>query len=155
MPSHPPSSQPYNGPHGRLGRLPSPLFTFHTPPRDVQPEGGDMPSHDDLSHDKLESFPPEIGHPPETDSSTFIDLAGGLRLSVPPSCRWVGPEDLRVVGACPVDAGGFADIWVGEMNDRKVAVKSYRCYSSASCTPIHKVCRSQPFYALRSPTTNR
>jgi hypothetical protein len=48
-------------------------------------------------------------------------------------------EDVKVIGARPIDAGGFADVWAGEMGDRKVAVKSYRCYASANYMPTYKV----------------
>ena len=38
---------------------------------------------------------------------------------------------LEVVGEHPVDAGAVADVWIGMMGNRKVAIKSYRCYSSS------------------------
>ena len=44
---------------------------------------------------------------------------------------------MKVDGTRPIDAGGFADLWVGEMGDRKVAVKSYRCYTSADSMTAH------------------
>jgi len=146
MPTHPPSFQPSNGPHHGPDHLPSPLPALRAPPRDVQLEGDCAPLQDIHSHDKPKPFPLVINHPPTTGPNTLINLAGRLRLSLPPSCPWFGPEDLRVIGTRPVDAGGFADLWVGEMDDRKVAVKSYRCYSSASCTPTYKVGHPQPFF---------
>jgi hypothetical protein len=60
-----------------------------------------------------------------------MDMAAQLRHSLPAECVWVDQEDLIVVGTLPIDAGGFADIWVGEMGDQKVAIKSYRCHASA------------------------
>ena len=155
MPTHPPSSQSYSGPRRELGHLSSSLSTLGAPPRDVQLEAGGGPPRDFPSHDKPEAFPQDIGRLPAADPGTFVSLTGRLRLSLPPGCRWFGPEVLRVIGTCPVDAGGFADLWVGEMDDRKVAVKSYRCYSSASCTPTYKVGHSQPFCALCLLTSNR
>jgi len=52
----------------------------------------------------------------------------------------MGQGDLKVTGSRPIDAGGFADIWVGERDDgTKVAIKSQRYYSSSSCLPIYSV----------------
>ena len=114
-----------------------------------------MLSHDVPSHDKPESPPPDIDCPPTMGRNVLIDLAGRLRLSLPPSSRWFGPGDLRVIVTRLVDAGGFADLWVGEMVGRKVAIKSYRCYLSGSCMPIYKVGLPQPLCALCSLTINR
>jgi len=78
-------------------------------------------------------------HPITADLGIFVNLAGRLRQSLPSSYLWLGEGDLKVVGTRPIDAGGFADIWVGEVRGRKVAVKSYRCYLSANCTLIYEV----------------
>jgi hypothetical protein len=75
---------------------------------------------------------PLIDYFPTTDIGTLVNMAGRLRPSLPGDCPWFGQEDLKVVGAHPIDAGGFADVWVGEMGDRKVAIKSYRCHASAN-----------------------
>ena len=71
------------------------------------------------------------------DIDTLISMAGRLRPSLPANCLWLEEEDLKVVGVHPVDAGGFANVWVGEMGDRKVAIKSYRCYTSADYAQIY------------------
>jgi len=150
MPAHPSSPQPHSRPHGRLGRLSSLLHPLR---RDVQLEGGDILSHDIPPSDKSESLTLEVDHSPSpTDPGTLVNLAGRLRLSLPPSYRWFGPDDLKVIGAGPFDAGGFADLWVGEMDDRKVAVKSYRCYRSANCTPTYNVSSPRPSCTLCSLT---
>ena len=75
------------------------------------------------------------------DLDTLFDLAGQLRPSLLPRYRWLGQEDLRVVGPHPIDGGGFADILVGEMGDQKVAIKSYRCYESVDHMPAYTVGR--------------
>jgi len=77
-----------------------------------------------------------------------------LQLPLPPNCRRLEQEDLNIVGACRVNAGGFADIWVGEMDGRTVAIKSHRYYASEHCAPTYKVSYPQPLPALCSPTTN-
>lgn len=72
------------------------------------------------------------------DLGALVNVAGRLRSSLPPSYRWLGQENLKIVGSRPIDAGGFADVWVGEMGGRKVAVKSYRCYASMNHLPIYQ-----------------
>ncbi|KAF9789884.1 kinase-like domain-containing protein [Thelephora terrestris] len=47
---------------------------------------------------------------------------------MPPTCRFLGSEDVKPSGTHPVAAGGFADIWEAIYDGRKVALKSYRCY---------------------------
>jgi hypothetical protein len=69
----------------------------------------------------------------------LVNMAGRLRPSLPDDCLWLNQKDLKIIGECPIDAGGFADVWVGEMGDRKVAIKSYRCNASADCAQIHGV----------------
>ena len=73
------------------------------------------------------------------DLDTLLDLAGQFRPSLPSHYRWLRQEDLRVVAKRPIIAGGFADVIVGEMDDQKVAIKSYRCYESADHMPAYTV----------------
>ena len=41
---------------------------------------------------------------------------------------------LEIVKPQPVvGAGSVADVWVGKMGDREVAIKSYRCTLSSDC----------------------
>ena len=87
--------------------------------------------------------------PPEIDQSLPIDLVAlcehlvdlvlHLRPLLPDSCRWMEQGALGIVGAYPFAAGGIADVWVGIMGDRKVAIKSYRCYSSSDYLSIYVV----------------
>jgi len=97
----------------------------------------------------------DIGHPPpqpphylsrssqlEVESSPTPDLddapspkshgqaAQGIRSSLPSTRRWLGPEDINLVGEHPIAAGGFADIYEATHNGCKVVLKSYRCYES-------------------------
>jgi hypothetical protein len=150
MSTHPPSSQPGNGngSHSRLGFLSSPSLVLCTPPRDAQLEGGDVVSHNIHSYGQPESSPTA------TDLGTPTNLAGKLRPFLSPSYQWLGQEDLTVVGTCPIDAGSFADVWLGKMGDRKVAVKSYRCYASASCTSTYDVSHPLPPSVMCALTVN-
>ena len=81
----------------------------------------------------------ETDHSVTADVGIFVNMADRLQLSLPPSCQWLEQGVLKIVGTHPIDAGGFADVWVGEMGDRMVAVKSYRYYASANCAPTYKV----------------
>jgi hypothetical protein len=100
-------------------------------------EGDDILSHDIHPHDQSESSPPEIDYSSVISTGTLISMAVQLRPSLPADCPWMGQEDLKVVGTHPIDAGGFADVWVGEMGHRKIAIKSYRCNASADYAQIY------------------
>lgn len=70
----------------------------------------------------------------------LVGAVHNLKPFLPSGCEILGHGDLKITGSRPVDAGGFADIWVGERDDgTKVAIKSHRCYSSSSCSPIYSV----------------
>jgi hypothetical protein len=79
----------------------------------------------------------------------YTQMAQGLRSSLPSTCRWLGPEEVKIVGEYPIGAGGFADIWEGTLDGHKVAVKLYRCYMSFNVTEVvavrcnHCLCRAQ------------
>lgn len=77
-----------------------------------------------------ESSQPEIDNSLATDLGTLVNMADQLRRSLPADCLWLGRKDLKVIGTHPVDAGGFADVWAGEMTNRKIVIKSYRCHAS-------------------------
>lgn len=128
-----------NGSHSRFGSLSSLPSVLHIPLGDTQPEGGDTFSHDVHSHDQSESSLQEVDHPFPADLGTLVDFASRLQPFLLPDYRLLGQGDIRIIGTRPIDAGGFADVWVGEMGDRKVAVKSYRCYASANYMPTYKV----------------
>lgn len=147
MQTHPPSPQPGNGSHSRLCCSSLRPSAYHAVPSGgVQLEGGDALSHSSHPRDQPELSPPEIDHSPTTDLSTLINLAGRLQPFLLPGYRWLGQEDLKIVGTRHIDSGGFADVWVGEMGDRKIAVKSYRCYASANCTSIYNVSHPEPLW---------
>jgi len=103
---------------------------------DVQLEGDGIPSNSIHHHDRP---PLRVNRSLVTDHETLVDLAGRLRSSLPPGYQWFGQDSLKVVGTRPIDAGGFADVWVGGVGDRTVAVKSYRCYTSADYIQTYNV----------------
>jgi len=78
-----------------------------------------------------ESTPLETDHFLTTDRNEPVNLAGQLRLFLPANCSRFGQDNLEVAGTHPVDADGSADVWVGKMGDRRIAIKSYRCWASA------------------------
>ena len=115
------------------------VTTFRTPhpPRGVPLEEDDTLSPDIHSHNQSESSPLGIDYSSAMGTDTLVSMAVQLRPSLPANCAWMGQGDLKVVGTHPIDAGGFADVWVGEMVDRKIAIKSYRCNASADYAQIY------------------
>jgi hypothetical protein len=97
--------------HLILGEGPAPRF-LHSPSLSSQSEtrGSPAPDLDDLPL-----------------SQRYAQMAQELLLSLP-SPHSLGPEDFKPVGQHPIAAGGFADIWEGTYEGRKVMLKSYRCY---------------------------
>ena len=132
-------------------------------PQGTPPSGGpqhdwsSMPSRivDTLDHSL--PLPPEIDFPPMDSPGTppehLVDAVRNLVPFLPVGCEQLGQGDLKIVGSSPVDAGGFADIWVGERDDgTRVAIKSYRYYSSSSCLPAYLVSAERHrnvFYLLK------
>ena len=131
MPTCPPSAQQS---HSSL----SPPSVLRTSSRGIELEGNGTLSYGVYPHEQSEPSPQEVAAPLKMDPSTLVNLAGWIRPFLPPSYRWLGWGDLKVVGNCPIDAGGFADVWVGELGDRRVVVKSYRCYVSATHIPPYQ-----------------
>ena len=86
-------------------------------------------------HSALRTTPRDY-HSLTADLGAPINMADRLRHSPVADCLWLGQEDLKVVGTHPIDAGGFADVWIGELDNRKVAIKSYRCSASADYSRI-------------------
>jgi hypothetical protein len=114
------------------------------PSRGTQYDWCGMPSRtvDALGH--WLSLPPEIDlspmNSPGTPPERLVEAVRNLGPFLSVGCEMLGQGDLKIVGSRPVDAGGFADIWIGERDDgTKVAIKSYRYYSSSSCLPIYLV----------------
>jgi len=116
-----------------------------TPPsRGARHDRCDMPSHTIDALDHSLSLPPDIDLSPVNNTGTppehLVDTVRNLGPLLPIGCELLGQGDLKIIGSSPVDAGGFADIWVGERDDgTKVAIKSYRYYSSSSCLPTYLV----------------
>ena len=102
-----------------------------------------------------EHFPPEPDRSPLTDPDVLcehlVDLVRHLRPLLPGSCEWLGQGSLEVVGDHPVDAGGIADVWIGKVDNRRVAVKSYRFHSSSDHLPTYMVSGTHPWRVIYSP----
>ena len=55
-------------------------------------------------------------------------------------CNWLEGDDVHIVVGCfPIRAGGFTDIWRGFLDNRQVAIKSYRRYLSIDPSQIFLV----------------
>jgi len=82
-------------------------------------------------------------------SQRYAQMAWGFLLSSPPACHWLGPGEVRIIGEHPIAAGGFANVWEGTHDGRKVVLKSYRCYLSFDVTNVVAVRydRACPEYA--------
>lgn len=127
------------------------LFTFRFPllhPR-TPPEGGNVPSFATEGLDQAElpgideSFPidPAVLH------AHLLDLVLRLQALLQDSCGWMEQGDIEFVGEHPADAGGVADVRVGKMGNREVAIKSYRSHSSSDHLPIYAVSGTYLRYA--------
>lgn len=83
--------------------------------------------------DQPGSFSPEIDQPPSIDpealSEHLVELVSHLRQLL--TCEWLEQPVLEVVGEHPIDAGAVADVWIGTTGNRRVIIKSLRCYSSS------------------------
>ena len=118
-----------------------------SPPRDEHNDGSNTQPRPAEAPVQLESLSLEIDSSPTDNSGTppenLADAIRRLKPFLPAGCKLLGQGDLKVVGSRPIDAGGFADIWAGEMNDgTAVVIKSPRCHSSSSCLPAYSVSRS-------------
>ena len=69
----------------------------------------------------------------------YAQVAQDLRSSLPSSCRWLRPEVVKLIYEGPIEAGGFANIWEAAYNGRRVALKSYRCYTSFDVAQVAAV----------------
>jgi len=99
------------------------------------PEGVDAPSFTATVSDQLGPLPQGVYQLPPVDPIALcehiVDLVHHLPSPLSASCEWLDQGALEVDGERPVNAGGVADIWVGMMGNRKVAIKSYRRSSSS------------------------
>ena len=51
-------------------------------------------------------------------SQRYAQMAQDLRSSIPFTCRWLDPEDIKLVGEYPISAGGFTNIWEATCDGR-------------------------------------
>jgi len=100
----------------------------------------------------------EVGSPPTTDlngvslppSRRYMQLVRDLRPSLPSACRWLGPEDVDLVGEHPMAAGGSANIWEGTCDGRGVVLKTYRCCASSDATQVVEARYSLSIFRVHS-----
>lgn len=124
-----------DGHHGWCD-LPSPGRTVHGLDHSLS-----LPLEIDLSQVNNPGTPPEL----------LVDAVH--RLGPFLECELLGEGDLKIVGPQPIDAGGSADVWAGEMDGvTRVAIKSFRHYSSSSPLSAYFVsveCCHDVFYLLK------
>ena len=85
----------------------------------------------------------------------LIDLVTHLPPLLPDSCEWLEQGAFEVVGERPIDAGSVADVWIGMIGNRKVAIKSYRYYSSSDYLPTYVVSAFDLWYVSCQLKINR
>ena len=126
----------------------SPVSHLLTFPRRISHQETPLERFDVSSHTtgvpgRSEQFPPAIDELHPTDPGALckhlVGLVSRLQPLLPASCSWLEPGSIEVVGEHPVDAGGVADVWVGKMGDRRIAIKAYRFYSSSNYLPTYLV----------------
>ena len=119
----------------------SPVSHLLTFPRRISHQETPLERFDVSSHTtgvpgRSEQFPPAIDELHPTDPGAlckhFVGLVSRLQPLLPASCSWLEPGSIEVVGEHPVDAGGVADIRIGKLGNRTVAVKIYRYDSSSN-----------------------
>jgi len=72
----------------------------------------------------------------------YAQMARGLRPSLPFTCRWLGPEDVKVICERPIAAGRFSNVFEATYDGRKVILKAFRCYVSFDVAQVAAVCCS-------------
>ena len=85
---------------------------------------------------QLQALPPVLDSSPTNNSDYTshhypVGDVQSPKLSSSKLCESFGQKDLGIVGSCPIDAGGSADVWLGERNGETVAIKSYRHNASS------------------------
>ncbi|KAF9642190.1 kinase-like protein [Thelephora ganbajun] len=94
----------------------------------------DVPGYPDPSMSELDQ---RLQTHPGALCELLGELLRHLRSSLPGDFGWLVEEAIEVVSDHPFDAGGTADILVGTMGDRKVAIKRYRLHSSSDYLPTY------------------
>ena len=74
-----------------------------------------------------------------TPLQRYAQIARDLRPSLPSTCCWLGPEDVKLIGKHPIAAGKFSNIWEATHNGRKAVLKAYRCYVSFDVAQVASV----------------
>jgi len=94
------------------------------------------------------STPSRVQSPPSPGDDllyqSHFSLAQQLRPFLSPICNWLEGGDLRMAKGLPISAGGFADLWRGSLDNRQVAIKSYRRYLSFDLSRVFLVCAHSP-----------
>lgn len=89
--------------------------------------------------------PSEIGSPSSPNEDLLCqhhsELARRLCPSLSSICNWLQEDDIRIIGVLPVSGGGFAELWKGSLENRQVAIKSYRHYLTTDPSRISAVSR--------------
>jgi len=128
-----PSKRPSLPPKDPFFRLLTSLRLISHPKASHESVGVPSPT---INANQSESFPTDINQllpiGPGALCERLVDLVRHRRSLLPGGCEWLDQGAVEVIGEHPVDAGGVADVWVGKMGDRKVAIKAYRCYSSSN-----------------------
>ncbi|KAF9646942.1 kinase-like protein [Thelephora ganbajun] len=77
----------------------------------------------------------------QTHPGVLCELLRHLRSLLPGDFEWLEEEAIEVASDHPFDAGGTADILIGTMGNRKVAIKRYRLHSFSDYLPTYVVYR--------------
>lgn len=80
---------------------------------------------------------PVIDHDLQYDR--YSEAVRQLRPLFPPTCTFLEPDDVAVVGDVPIGAGSFADIWEGTANGRRILLKSYRRHEYCDIERLFRV----------------
>ena len=140
MRTHSPWSPQGNGSYRRLDCLSPPTAALRIPNRVLQLGGGDIPSRTVRTDDES-----EVVRPLDTEPSLMpgrdklMKLAGQLRFSLSADYPWFGQENMKVIGAQPVDVGGSSKVWMGKTGGRTVAIKSLRLCASTDGALVYEV----------------
>jgi len=124
-------------PHVSLSRLRAYVRILFYPKTPL--EGASPPSHPiDVPAPADLSIPELLPTDPAASCALLYELASHLR-SWLPYCRWLEEGTIEFVGNHPVDAGEFANIYLGMRGNRKVIIKCYRFYPSSDYFPTYMV----------------
>ena len=140
MRTHPPSFQQGKGSYQRFDRFPPPTTVLYVPRGVLQLEGGNISSHTVRTDDESDPIQPlDIEPSLVSGRDELVSLAGQLQFSLSTSCPWFGQKDIKIIGTKPIDVGCFSEVWMGEMGDQSVAIKSLRYWTSADSETVYKV----------------